>query len=68
MRVWVAAGGTGGHLYPALAVADELGAVDPSGTLWFAVSRRGLEERVLAQQDRSPSSTAWRRSCGSAPR
>ncbi len=52
MRVWVAAGGTGGHLYPALAVADELGAVDPSGTLWFAVSRRGLEERVLAQQDR----------------
>jgi len=52
MRVWVAAGGTGGHLYPALAVADELGTVDPSGTLWFAVSRRGLEERVLAQQDR----------------
>jgi UDP-N-acetylglucosamine--N-acetylmuramyl-(pentapeptide) pyrophosphoryl-undecaprenol N-acetylglucosamine transferase len=50
MRVWAAAGGTGGHLYPALAVAGELKVIDPEGVVWFAVSRRGLEEQVLEQQ------------------
>lgn len=47
MRVWVAAGGTGGHLYPALAVVDELDAYLPGVEVRFAVSRRGLEEQVL---------------------
>jgi UDP-N-acetylglucosamine--N-acetylmuramyl-(pentapeptide) pyrophosphoryl-undecaprenol N-acetylglucosamine transferase len=49
MRVWVAAGGTGGHLYPALAVVDRITALFPETQVRFAVSRRGLEARVLTE-------------------
>ena len=53
MRVWVVAGGTGGHFYPALAVADELENRIPGITVNFAVSRRGLEARVLSSKKRT---------------
>ena len=53
MRVWVVAGGTGGHFYPALAVAEEMENHIPGITVNFAVSRRGLEARVLSSKNRS---------------
>ena len=43
MRVLFAGGGTGGHVYPALAIAEALG---PAETL-FVGSRRGIEERIV---------------------
>jgi len=52
MRTWAAAGGSGGHLYPALAVVEELEAAMEGSRSLFAVSRRGLEERVLDVQHR----------------
>ncbi len=52
MRVWVVAGGTGGHFYPALAVAEEMENRIPGITVNFAVSRRGLEARVLSSKNR----------------
>ncbi|MFO7768106.1 MAG: UDP-N-acetylglucosamine--N-acetylmuramyl-(pentapeptide) pyrophosphoryl-undecaprenol N-acetylglucosamine transferase [bacterium] len=58
MRVWIAAGGSGGHLYPALAVVEELEAAMEGTRSLFAVSRRGLEERVLDAQHR-PYRTLW---------
>jgi UDP-N-acetylglucosamine--N-acetylmuramyl-(pentapeptide) pyrophosphoryl-undecaprenol N-acetylglucosamine transferase len=43
----VAAGGTGGHLFPGIAVADELRARDPSLRVVFVGTRRGLESRLV---------------------
>ena len=43
-------GGTGGHLYPALAVADELRSLDPGVRTLFVGSRRGMEGRILAER------------------
>lgn len=43
-------GGTGGHLYPALAVADELRSLQPDVRALFIGSRRGIEGRILAER------------------
>jgi UDP-N-acetylglucosamine--N-acetylmuramyl-(pentapeptide) pyrophosphoryl-undecaprenol N-acetylglucosamine transferase len=45
--VVVAGGGTGGHLYPALAIADALRAARPDVRVVFVGAARGLEARVL---------------------
>jgi len=43
----IAGGGTGGHLYPALCVADELRRRRPSASILFVGARGGLEERLV---------------------
>jgi UDP-N-acetylglucosamine--N-acetylmuramyl-(pentapeptide) pyrophosphoryl-undecaprenol N-acetylglucosamine transferase len=43
----IAAGGTGGHLFPGIAVADELKARDPQARVVFAGTPRGLESRLV---------------------
>ncbi len=48
--VLFAGGGTGGHLMPALALADELVRQDPSLVPFFIGSRRGVEAAVLPQR------------------
>jgi len=40
-------GGTGGHLYPALAIADELRRRRPEASITFVGSQRGLEQRLV---------------------
>ncbi len=50
MFALVATGGTGGHTYPALALADELVARGhPRPSIRFVGSRRGVEGRVVAE-------------------
>jgi UDP-N-acetylglucosamine--N-acetylmuramyl-(pentapeptide) pyrophosphoryl-undecaprenol N-acetylglucosamine transferase len=48
--VVIAGGGTGGHLYPGLAVARELQRREPSAKVSFAGTARGLEARVIPQE------------------
>ncbi len=47
MRVWFAGGGTGGHLYPGLAIARALVRLDPTVEPFFVGARRGIEREVL---------------------
>ncbi|MGD9901937.1 MAG: undecaprenyldiphospho-muramoylpentapeptide beta-N-acetylglucosaminyltransferase [Vicinamibacterales bacterium] len=47
MRVLFAGGGTGGHLYPGIAVAEELRRRDPATVVSFVGTARGLESRVV---------------------
>ena len=47
MRVLITGGGTGGHLYPALAVAGVLKELDPGGQILFVGTEQGLESRVV---------------------
>jgi hypothetical protein len=44
-RVLIAGGGTGGHLYPAMALADEI--IRRGGVVRFVGTSQGLEARVL---------------------
>ncbi len=48
-RVLIAGGGTGGHLFPGVAVAEELRARDPSAVVRFVGTARGIEARVLPE-------------------
>jgi UDP-N-acetylglucosamine--N-acetylmuramyl-(pentapeptide) pyrophosphoryl-undecaprenol N-acetylglucosamine transferase len=47
--ILIAAGGTGGHLFPGVAVADELKARDPETRIVFVGTPRGLESRLVPQ-------------------
>lgn len=49
MKVLIAAGGTGGHIYPGIAVAQEIRRRDPDATVHFVGTARGLETRLVPQ-------------------
>jgi UDP-N-acetylglucosamine--N-acetylmuramyl-(pentapeptide) pyrophosphoryl-undecaprenol N-acetylglucosamine transferase len=48
--VLLAGGGTGGHLYPALALGESLQAARPGIAVHYVGAMRGVEARVLPQQ------------------
>lgn len=50
-RIVLTGGGTGGHLYPALNLADALRRADSDVELLYVGSLRGLEARVLPSTD-----------------
>jgi UDP-N-acetylglucosamine--N-acetylmuramyl-(pentapeptide) pyrophosphoryl-undecaprenol N-acetylglucosamine transferase len=49
MRLLIAGGGTGGHLFPGIAIAEELRARAPDAQVRFVGTRRGIEARVLPE-------------------
>lgn len=50
MMIVIAAGGTGGHLYPAIALAREFVRHDAAAQILFVGTARGIESRVLAHE------------------
>jgi UDP-N-acetylglucosamine--N-acetylmuramyl-(pentapeptide) pyrophosphoryl-undecaprenol N-acetylglucosamine transferase len=50
LRVVIAGGGTGGHLYPGIAVARELQSRRPDVVISFAGTERGIEMRVIPRE------------------
>ena len=49
MKIIIAAGGTGGHLYPGIAIAREVLA-DAGNTVLFVGTEQGIEARVLPKE------------------
>jgi UDP-N-acetylglucosamine--N-acetylmuramyl-(pentapeptide) pyrophosphoryl-undecaprenol N-acetylglucosamine transferase len=49
-RILFAGGGTGGHLYPALALGDAVRRADPDAAVMYVGAERGVEARVLPER------------------
>jgi len=47
VRLLIAGGGTGGHLFPGIAVAEEFLARDPANEVLFVGTERGIEARAV---------------------
>jgi UDP-N-acetylglucosamine--N-acetylmuramyl-(pentapeptide) pyrophosphoryl-undecaprenol N-acetylglucosamine transferase len=50
MKVIIAGGGTGGHIFPAIAIATELKNVVPDVKVTFVGTARGLEARIIPKE------------------
>ena len=50
MRAIIAGGGTGGHLFPGIAVAREIQRRDKDAEILFVGSERGIEARLVPQE------------------
>ncbi|MFI9361523.1 undecaprenyldiphospho-muramoylpentapeptide beta-N-acetylglucosaminyltransferase [Kitasatospora sp. NPDC053057] len=49
LSVVIGAGGTGGHIYPGLALAEALRKTDPDAVISFVGTTRGLETRLIPE-------------------
>lgn len=49
MKVLIAAGGTGGHIYPGVALANEIMRRDESSEVLFVGTARGLEKKIVPE-------------------
>ena len=50
MRVIIAAGGTGGHIYPGIAIAREFKRRNPDAAVLFVGTARGLESKIVGRE------------------
>jgi len=50
LRILIAAGGTGGHVFPAIAIADEIRKLNPNADLLFVGTKGKIEARVVPQR------------------
>lgn len=50
MRVIISAGGTGGHIFPGVAIAREFRRRDPDTTILFVGTPRGLESKIVPRE------------------
>ena len=49
MRIMITGGGTGGHVFPAVSVIEELGRRDPNLAVQWIGKAKSMEERVAAR-------------------
>ena len=50
VRIMLAGGGTGGHLYPAIAIADAVRAIEKDAAVLFIGTKGRIEERVVPER------------------
>jgi UDP-N-acetylglucosamine--N-acetylmuramyl-(pentapeptide) pyrophosphoryl-undecaprenol N-acetylglucosamine transferase len=49
LKILIAAGGTGGHVFPAIAIADEIKKLRPDAEIIFVGTKEKIEARVVPQ-------------------
>lgn len=49
MKIIIAGGGTGGHIYPAISIAQALQAINPEVKILFVGTSQGLEGKIIPQ-------------------
>ena len=49
MNILIAAGGTGGHLFPGIAIAEEFTARDKNNSVLFIGTKGGMEEHIFSR-------------------
>ncbi len=49
MKIILACGGTGGHIYPAVAIANTVRAHEPDSEILFVGSTRGIENNIVSK-------------------
>ncbi|HEY5556934.1 undecaprenyldiphospho-muramoylpentapeptide beta-N-acetylglucosaminyltransferase [Acetobacterium sp.] len=49
MKILIAAGGTGGHIYPGLAIADKIKKENPDAEIIFIGSMVGMEKNIIPE-------------------
>ena len=47
MRVIVTGGGTGGHIYPAIAIVDKFKEMDPETQILYVGNDEGIEKDIV---------------------
>ena len=47
MKFVLSCGGTGGHIYPAIAIADKIKEKDPEAQILFIGTKKGMENRLV---------------------
>ena len=47
MKIILSGGGTGGHIYPALTIADQIKKIEPQAEICFVGTREGLEKDII---------------------
>ncbi len=57
-RIVFAAGGTGGHLFPAISIAEEIKKIDSAAEFLFVGTRGKIEERIVPEHG-YPLRTIW---------
>ena len=67
MRVLIAAGGTAGHINPALAIAGAIKKADPAAEIHFAGRKEGMEFRLVTQAGYPFTTSRSPASSGSSP-
>ena len=50
MKIVIVAGGTGGHIYPGLAIAEEIKRREPDSSILFIGSEEGLENELIGRE------------------
>jgi UDP-N-acetylglucosamine--N-acetylmuramyl-(pentapeptide) pyrophosphoryl-undecaprenol N-acetylglucosamine transferase len=50
MTILFAGGGTGGHLYPAIAIAEEIKKIEPNVRIAFVGTKKKIEARIVPQK------------------